>query len=326
MSLSPTPSHARKRKRKVDHVVDHCGEAQPLGPTRSQNKRRCRSGHSHNPLIPTEQDIPTLVTSASVSSPQTPESPIRLPDSATEPIVTSYKNASTYLLPSECLPPRDEIPTLCQLGPSAPEESESPPRTPIDWVYDAYDEDFGRKVCDAYEFSWFREQIRACNYGETTAQEWKRGSTPAVARESFNAAVKGVKAPPETPSEFVYQDRVDDEFGGKVCEAYTSSRWRVAFRERKYGESIAHEWKRGSTPEEAREAYKVHAGEVDREMRALSPTPEGEDPAWRQEWEQKLRDQSYGKEPRVLTPPTPCPCCGFQPCVLEYGSKTRRGR
>ncbi|KAL8919995.1 MAG: hypothetical protein Q9208_006499 [Pyrenodesmia sp. 3 TL-2023] len=199
--------------------------------------------------------------------------------SANEPVFASGKSASTQAPRPNSLPAPERTPPVVQPGPSQPEETESPPRSPIDWVYDAYDEDFGRKVCGAYESSCLREQRRECDYGEKIAHEWKRGSTPTVARESFNAASKGVKPPPETPSDFEHQDLVDDNFGGKVCEAYTRSRWQQAFRERRYGDRVACEWKRGSTPEEAREAYKVRMEELDKEWGPLSPTPESENPA-----------------------------------------------
>ncbi|KAI4226225.1 MAG: hypothetical protein L6R40_008302 [Gallowayella cf. fulva] len=48
---------------------------------------------------------------------------------------------------------------------------------------------------------------------------------------------------------------IDQDFGRKVCGAYTSSLRQQKRRESWYGKSIAREWKRGSTPEAAREAW-----------------------------------------------------------------------
>ncbi|KAI4188686.1 MAG: hypothetical protein LQ346_005266, partial [Caloplaca aetnensis] len=290
MSLSHPTSQIDHRKRKAHYVLDHdCDETPSSVRLQSRHKRRCRPEDSPHPLVPTEHDIPTLVTSTSVSSPQTPKSPASFPGSAIQPIVPSGKSASVHVPSPESLPAPDEIPPVVQRTSSPLKEIESPPRSPIDWVYDAYDEDFGRKVCEAYGFSCIREQIRKCDYGEATAQEWKRGSTPAVVRESFNAALRGVKPPPESPSDAVHQDLVDEDFGGKICEAYRQSRWQQAFRGRRYGDSVACEWKRGSTPEEAREAYKARMAELHKEWGPLSPTPESDDPEWAPQMEQKVR-------------------------------------
>lgn len=59
-----------------------------------------------------------------------------------------------------------------------------------------------------------------------------------------------------SPVEFAYDD-VDDDFSRKVCEAYLRSQQRQEEREDRYGVVIAREWKRGSTPIEAREAWEM---------------------------------------------------------------------
>ncbi|KAI4178345.1 MAG: hypothetical protein LQ348_005622 [Seirophora lacunosa] len=73
-----------------------------------------------------------------------------------------------------------------------------------------------------------------------------------------------------SPFEFAYDD-VDDDFGRKVCEAYLLSQQRQEEREGRYGVVIAREWKRGSTPIEAREAW---AMELERRWDALSDSSE----------------------------------------------------
>ncbi|KAL8957440.1 MAG: hypothetical protein Q9193_005287 [Seirophora villosa] len=73
-----------------------------------------------------------------------------------------------------------------------------------------------------------------------------------------------------SPFEFAYDD-VDDDFSRKVCEAYLLSQQRQKEREVRYGVLIAREWKRGSTPIEAREAW---AMELERRWNALSDSSE----------------------------------------------------
>ncbi|KAL8982152.1 MAG: hypothetical protein Q9205_003250 [Flavoplaca limonia] len=79
-----------------------------------------------------------------------------------------------------------------------------------------------------------------------------------------------------SPFEVVYDD-VDDDFGRKVCEAYLVSQSRQRCRENNYGVDVAREWKKGSTPTEAREARET---ELQRRWEALSDSSEddrGED-------------------------------------------------
>ncbi|KAL9015344.1 MAG: hypothetical protein Q9173_000043 [Seirophora scorigena] len=73
-----------------------------------------------------------------------------------------------------------------------------------------------------------------------------------------------------SPVEFAYDD-VDDNFGRKVCEAYLLSQQRQEEREERYGVVIAREWKRGSTPIQAREAWEM---ELERRWEALSNSSE----------------------------------------------------
>ena len=73
-----------------------------------------------------------------------------------------------------------------------------------------------------------------------------------------------------SPVEFAYDD-VDDDFGRKVYEAYLLSQQRQEGREGRYGVGIAREWKRGSTPLEAREAWEI---ELERRWEALSDSSE----------------------------------------------------
>ncbi|CAO1606501.1 hypothetical protein XANCAGTX0491_010000 [Xanthoria calcicola] len=59
------------------------------------------------------------------------------------------------------------------------------PLTPVDFVYDDLDDDFGRKVCEAYLVSQGRQDERKDRYGVKVARDWKKGSTPPEARGSM---------------------------------------------------------------------------------------------------------------------------------------------
>ncbi len=130
MSLSHPPSQIDHRKRKVHHVLDHYDETPSSVRPQSPHKRRCRPDDSPHPLVPTEHDIPTLVTSTSVSSPQTPNSPASFPGSAIQPILPSGKSLSIHVPSPECPPAPNETPPVVQpvqRASSPPEETESPP-------------------------------------------------------------------------------------------------------------------------------------------------------------------------------------------------------
>ncbi|KAL8941102.1 MAG: hypothetical protein Q9216_002434 [Gyalolechia sp. 2 TL-2023] len=113
---------------------------------------------------------------------------------------------------------------------------------------------------------------------------------------------------PRTPFEFVYTNAIDHDFGQKVCDAYQNSRWREMWRINMYGESVASEWKNGSTPEEAREAFKAMLEEQERDWNDLTPSDEGE----RIEWRAKRQQEPVGRpvtEPDipVTSPPVIAP-------------------
>ena len=62
-----------------------------------------------------------------------------------------------------------------------------------------------------------------------------------------------------SPPEFVYQHVIDPQLGDEVQRAYAISRLRESLRRDKYGTEVANRWKRGFTPEEARQEWKLTA-------------------------------------------------------------------
>ncbi|KAL8940744.1 MAG: hypothetical protein Q9211_002125 [Gyalolechia sp. 1 TL-2023] len=279
-------------------------------------------------------------------------------DSAADPIIASCEDSAACIPSIEHQPIQEISPWPTPPEPSPHESqrssaSEIPPRTPFDFVYlHVYDEDFGRKVCDAYFLSRWDEAWRVARYGESIAREWKRGSTPEEAREAWMAKLEederianelsltpeledeqhkqhkqheqhepheqheqheqdeqhelhephgsrrssASEIPPRTPFDFVYPFVYDEDFGSKVCNAYIRSKAREVGRAYRYGESVAREWKRGSTPEEAREALRAMFDEESHWLlEDLSPSPVPEH-------EQHEHRRSSASE---ILPPTP---------------------
>lgn len=109
-------------------------------------------------------------------------------------------------------------------------------------------------------------------YGEGTTQCVDPVHTPHASAPQEDVAVVSrcceqynVLAPhvplstaPFTPKEYEYE-HVDENFGRDVRTAYEASVLRDAYRQHKYGQEIANTWKRGSTPEDAREKWKTRA-------------------------------------------------------------------
>ncbi|KAL8837312.1 MAG: hypothetical protein Q9170_002569 [Blastenia crenularia] len=128
-----------------------------------------------------------------------------------------------------------------------------------------------------------------------------RAPTPALTSKSPS---------PRTPFEFVYQYTYDKDFGRKVCDAYERSLDRDGERVIRYGEDIAREWKRGSTPEEARKTHSDrHWEELDERMRQsalASPSPGADSETnrqrveggrrWKEEQEKKKKDLEAKKQ------------------------------
>ncbi|KAI4226224.1 MAG: hypothetical protein L6R40_008301 [Gallowayella cf. fulva] len=93
-------------------------------------------------------------------------------------------------------------------------------------------------------------------------------ATTAIAQPGFEPSppedAEDADEPLRSPFEWVYMYPVDQDFGSKVCEAYRLNLLSQCCRESKYGKIVAREWKRGSTPEEAREAWRAEQEELER--------------------------------------------------------------
>ncbi|KAL9601231.1 MAG: hypothetical protein Q9219_002636 [cf. Caloplaca sp. 3 TL-2023] len=101
----------------------------------------------------------------------------------------------------------------------------------------------------------------------------------SIAQEHLRSTSAGLESTPspQTPFEFVWEGYYDPEFGKKVSDAYVGSRWRQSARVYKYGREVAEEWKRGSTPEEAREKWRQKLEEQERDWAEITESEPEDD-------------------------------------------------
>lgn len=152
MSSSHPSPQLGSRKRKIHHILDSSEEEKeafmPLN-----RKRSLKPSHGGARQFATNQGTP--VTTTLTPSPQTQSLPTFPTDPTLEPALTHGKSASLRIHSPECLPKQEEdVAPIGQHEPSPPEDIDSPPRTPFEFVYqDLVDDDFGRRVCEAYKSS-----------------------------------------------------------------------------------------------------------------------------------------------------------------------------
>ncbi|KAL9005221.1 MAG: hypothetical protein Q9188_001981 [Gyalolechia gomerana] len=282
-------SEPGNRKRKIHHLLDLSDEEEErLGPPQLRCKRRLKPACSHAQHTPTELGDSAQDTIASPSQ----ISP-RHPPPATEPIITTIE-PSLECSPTDhpdCIPDPGILP--------------SPQYQTSHWLPPAVFEP-GILPSPRYQISQWLPPDRAAEpittSGEDTGacipsiehqptQERSPSATQPEPSPHESRHSSASETPPRTPFEFVYTNLFDEDFGRKVCEAYLESKWREAGRAFRYGKSVAQEWKRGSTPEEAREAWKAKLEEDERSWYAMSPTPELEDEQYVQH--EQHEPQSY---------------------------------
>ncbi|KAL9023812.1 MAG: hypothetical protein Q9196_006958, partial [Gyalolechia fulgens] len=195
MPSSRPSTQLSSRKRKIYHVLDSSeeeGEEEALVLSKRHRKRRLRPRYSRARQVPIDHAILTPVTIALSPSPQAQILGTLPTDPAVEHAVTDGKSASLQI-PSPGYLPESEggVASMTHQEPSQAEYAESPPQTPFEFVYqDLVDDDFGRKVCEAFTSSQWRQGWREYRYGESVANEWKRGSTPEEAREAWRAKLE----------------------------------------------------------------------------------------------------------------------------------------
>ncbi|KAK5001359.1 hypothetical protein LTR28_012748, partial [Elasticomyces elasticus] len=105
---------------------------------------------------------------------------------------------------------------------------------------------------------------QAC-YNEAGDQDWDASATP----------IRNSLLP--SPPSHVYANVYDHLFGKRVRDAYTVSVLRGGYREIRYGAEIAGIWKRGSTPEEAREQWRIRRAVEEAAYEAWTDTEEEEE-------------------------------------------------
>ncbi|KAI4166485.1 MAG: hypothetical protein LQ343_008013 [Gyalolechia ehrenbergii] len=208
-SSRPSPQLA-SRRRKIHHVPDSSEEeAEAFVPSKRHRKKRLRLRYSRARQVPTDQAFLSPVAIVLTPSSQTQTTP-------TIP-TTDGKTASLHIPSPQCLPKQEEgVPSMAQHEPSPPEDTDSPPRTPFEFVWEGLvDEDFGSKVCLAYYSSQWREGFRVSKYGESIATEWKRGSTPEEAREAWRLTLEEQDRRMEASSTEEEEDEEDEQSGNR---------------------------------------------------------------------------------------------------------------
>ncbi|KAL8942967.1 MAG: hypothetical protein Q9211_001168 [Gyalolechia sp. 1 TL-2023] len=186
-SASRPRHHPNKNKRTIDEVSEP--DKEDLG-REEPNKRVRRHTYTTVQLKTISAPGPGLLTPISPPSSQKPT--LRINPTAkhvffprTELKSTEIKPSSAPTATEERLPRQERSPSEL-LSPSISSAREPSPQTPIEYVYlNLVDEDFGRKVCEAYANSISRENYRVVRYGREVAENWKRGSTPEEAREAW---------------------------------------------------------------------------------------------------------------------------------------------
>lgn len=99
--------------------------------------------------------------------------------------------------------------------------------------------------------------------GETPQALWVSREAAACLQSCDQVQSPGPSVPPPTapctPPEHVYEDVVNHDFSRELDIAFTVSVLRDGYRRYKYGADVSERWKRGSTPEEARERWRLTA-------------------------------------------------------------------
>ncbi|KAL9031743.1 MAG: hypothetical protein Q9196_000253 [Gyalolechia fulgens] len=258
-------SYGRNTKRSFDQTIDP-DKDNPSRPQRRYKKaRRIRQSQY---LTPNPSRSPT--------SRQTPISLTPAAEQASDP--PTERNITTLLLPFAVAAARNPL------------ELDKPlPSTPLDPVLHetvrSTTED-----CLPIQNRQYLPPIHPQPSLHQVPQSATVGYLPTQKRQcllsaqpepSSNKVVQSVpsppSSPPRTPYEYVCLDVVDEDFGRKVSSQYFISVTRDGYRANKYGAEVAQQWKRGSTPEEAREEYKAKIKRQEEAFNEYSDTESDEE-------------------------------------------------
>lgn len=244
-SHEATVSHTlkRKRARSWDSACDANAYSTP-----SLAKRQCQTSS------------PLLLDSCNLSLPATQLRTVAPTDATSPPLPASprswRRHASDSLISHPSTPTRDPKPPTTpvhQYSRAAHQTNPAPPLLECSANINAHSDCLGRSSpisssCDDYE---------------------SRTDTLASRLTPMDHET------PMTPLEFVYEDW-DPEFGEKVQMVYQASCSEHSYRQQKYGADVANLWKRGSTPEEARDRWAKKKAVDMAAHQSISDSEEGE--------------------------------------------------